>query len=44
MKGNVRDESMRYAPTADAISQTFGENGEVALHELTTPNLPLFIQ
>jgi predicted transcriptional regulator YheO len=37
MKINVRDELMKYAPIADAIAQTFGENCEVVLHDLTTP-------
>jgi predicted transcriptional regulator YheO len=37
MKINVRDELMKYSPIADAIAQTFGENCEVVLHDLTTP-------
>ncbi len=37
MKSNVRAEVMKYAPIADAIAQTFGENCEVVLHDLTTP-------
>lgn len=37
MKKNVRDELMKYVPIADAIAQTFGENCEVVLHDLTTP-------
>lgn len=37
MKKDVRDELMRYAPIADAIAQTFGDNCEVVLHDLTTP-------
>ncbi|GIO08055.1 hypothetical protein J31TS6_40830 [Brevibacillus reuszeri] len=37
MKMTVRDELMKYVPIADAIAQTFGENCEVVLHDLTTP-------
>lgn len=37
MKKNVRDELMKYVPIADAIAQTFGDNCEVVLHDLTTP-------
>jgi len=36
------DELKRYIPIADAIAQTFGENCEVVLHDLTFPQSSIF--
>ncbi|MCZ8511524.1 PAS domain-containing protein [Paenibacillus filicis] len=37
MNKDAKEELLRYAPIANAIAQTFGDNCEVVLHDLSTP-------